>query len=326
MEIFNQLGFKEVKERIIGEKVLREDQLKRLIKYNHPFLEKVLGGIFPGEIVLLGGDTGTGKSELAKDILLSSAKSGYKSFGIFLEADNGEMETRWKYNALTRLYYNSGVDKDCKKVSEFRAWKLGKCTHLDQFEEQANEELSKMPSFYTFYKDKKFTMGDLKKILVSLDGKADLIVLDHIHYMDLAGDNENKEIADIMGEIRMLAQVTGIAIIIIAHLRKKQSGEVRGDIPTLDDFHGTSSLQKIANTAILFGSGGVDPDNKNRFITYIQAAKVRGGGKSRTSIVGRLYFNTRTNLYDRDWDPGQLTNGKYKPYETEDDLPGWWNL
>lgn len=322
MSIFEDLGFKSVADRATEERGIRDTMLKGLIPYNHAFLDKVLGGVFPGEVVLIGGETGTGKSELAKELLLNTVESGRVAAGLFLEADEGEMERRWKYNILTGVYYQRGG----KQPSEFRAWMLGKCKHLDQYEDEANKILSKYRNLYTFYKGNKFTAKDLRQALTALDGKVQLMVTDHIHYFDIVSDNEQREMTEIMMEIRNLAQVTKIPQIIVAHLRKKMAGEERGDLPTLDDFHGASALQKIANTAILFGSGGEDPFIKGRYITYMQAAKLRAGGKSRTSVVGKLFFNSKTNAYDRDWEPGFLRNGRFVPYLKEEDFPLWWSM
>lgn len=322
MKLIEDIGFKSVAERVKDEKATREKMLSGIIPYNNAFLRKVLGGIFPGEVVLIGGETGSGKSEMAKEILLTSAQSGAKSFGFFLEADEAEMERRWKYNVLTKLYYSHGG----KAVSEYRSWMLGQCRHLDSFESEANAMLSKHQNLYTFYKGDVFTIHDLKTKLLALDGHAQVVVLDHLHFFSLTTENESREMTEIMMEIRRLSQVTGIPIVLVAHLRKKISGEVRGDIPTLDDFHGASAIQKIANTAILFGTGGEDPENKGRFITYIQAAKMRAGGKSRTSLAGRMYFNTRTNSYDDEWEPGEVKNGRFTVFKDQEQLPSWWGL
>lgn len=317
------IGFKTVATRAIEEVQHRKQMPAKIIPYSNKFFDKVLGGIFPGEVILIGGETGTGKSEFATQLAFDAASGGRHVYSYFLEADENEMETRMKFKLLVGAYRYTGG----REFTEYKAWMMGKLPYLDQFEAQITEHMQQYKNMRTYYKSDKFTIKDFKGSLQAISSRVDLVVLDHIHFFTIADDrNENREMSDIIHEIRRIAQVIGVPIIIIAHLRKKQSGEVRGLVPTLDDFHGSSSLSKVVNTAILFGSGGEVEEKPGCFDTYLKVEKSRNG-RNRIGVAAKMVFDTRRNEYEAEWTPGYLSRDRTRFTEIlPDKLPGWWNL
>lgn len=322
-QIDDYTGFKPVADRARAEEDTRLLRPAKMIPYSNGFFSKVLTGIAPGEVVLIGGETGTGKSELATQIAFDASVGGRQVYCYFLEAEENEMERRMKYRLVVQAYRHSGG----KEYTEYQSWLNGKLPWLRSHEPNVTAYMSRFKNLHTYYKSDKFTIKDFKLSLTAISNKVDLVVLDHIHFFTLADDrNENREMSDIIHEIRRIAQVIGVPIIIIAHLRKKQSGEVRGLIPSIDDFHGSSSLSKVVNTAVLFGSGGEVPGRPGCFETYIKAEKSRTA-RNRIGITAKMVFDSRSNDYETDWQPGYLSKDRTTFHPIADvDLPGWWHL
>ena len=142
-----------------------------------------------------------------------------------------------------------------------------------------------------------FGAEDLEREVYAVRNDADLIVVDHLHYMDLDDDeNENRAMKLLVKKLRDLALVVGIPIVVVAHLRK---GTGRPLIPSLEDFHGSSDIVKIATTAILFGPAREVVSSDSRTTggaTFMHVAKCRVDG-SRTGEVGLAFFDYEQGRY-----------------------------
>lgn len=169
-----------------------------------------------------------------------------------------------------------------------------------------------------------FDLDALKEELLSLVGKTDLIVLDHLHYIDTDGDEENRVYAEAIKTIRDIVLRYEIPVIVVCHLRKDSTFKGTPTIvPKLEDFHGTSNIGKIATTAIMLGRAfDREPSAPGYFLqpTYMRVTKSRMDG-GRTYFVALTEFNTRTNCYEPVYKLGRPSNHDTEWNELENLLP-----
>lgn len=294
----SHIGFQSMAERADAEKTKRLEIRKDVIRFRNPFLRSTLGGIVKNDTILLGAETGAGKTQLASEIAEDAAQCGRKVFVFALEADTGEWERRRKFGVVSDYYIAAGGDPS---KLDYQDWMLGELPELDEYEDQATAHLkaaNKYNNIYTFYKSDIFGIQDFIKKIAVIKREADLVIIDHIHYFDLFSQDHNKELGEIMHQMRHMTQTLNVPAIIIAHLRKLQSGQERKLLPDIADFHGSSELSKVCTRAIMLSPGDWCEEYKG-YYTYIKVVKNRWG-RSRTTLIGRILYNPASDRYDEE--------------------------
>jgi replicative DNA helicase len=316
-------------DQIDGEKVDRLQSLANSIPWGIDFLQDALGNILPSDIILIGGGTGAGKTEFARIVAGNAARdSGKEVFYIALEADPKEIERRILYGKLANEYKKDHPSPPRGFISYRRWYKNELDKELSPYEDKCIEEFKKeYKHLHIFYrKEKDFGIKELERELMGIRKEAQLIVLDHIHYVDVDTTNENGEMLRLIKALRDVIQTIKIPIINVAHLRK--GAKLNGLVPDLDSYHGSSNLTKIVNTSIMLAHapGYTSADQRaNGNPTFIRLLKNRIDGET-LKAVGLGIFDNYNNCYRSCYDVGYLcdNDNKWKPY-SDNFLPYWVN-
>ncbi len=312
----------------------------KLCVYGIKPLDDALLGISKNELVVIGADSGVGKSELILDIARENAKNGKKVALFYLEGGHIEAMQRMKWKDICDIYYNERFKHEYIEM-DFRKWALNKDVDKKIHEISAevynkNKDIYKDNLFfYPVSLDFKIeellsSIIDFHKLTESKLGPfkhegiydLDLIIIDHLQYFSLNQvDNEITEITRIIREVKKITDHKNIPVILVSHLRKK--GRDRG-LPDQEDFYGSSNIPKIASTAIT-----IAPDTKednlstNIFPTFFRVVKSRIG--LRANYAMRCNFNLTRRKYDDFYQIFRLDglgNVVDKPLNFED-LPKW---
>ena len=309
-------------------KSIQTERVKRLVKvqdsvpYGIDFLDDTFRTIDRDDLILIGAYSGAGKTELVSEIGMKATIEG-RRVGFFpLEAAEGEIEARIKFKAVSSAWAEHGG----KTILDYHSWVDGVYDQLlDTIERKIDQKLGMYNGLQLFYRHKKFTIHDFRKIFNKHAEKFDLIIVDHLHYFDIDGDNENRAYKQMMMEIRDLVLVHNVPVILVAHLRKKASPRGNPLLPTLDDFHGSSDIAKICTKAFVMAGG--QALGANRYATYGQVVKCRKNG-SLGKYVGQMVWNTKYNQFEEGYKLGKLSKDQsaFVPYiEGMDDeyIPNW---
>jgi len=109
-----------------------------ICEYPVSCLNDFLMGILPSELIVIGADTGIGKTSLVNNIALVNAKKGKKVYLISLEGDKDEVVNRWKWEIVCREYY-----KDPSGVSmQYALFVTNRIPGIEKLCDIADEELS----------------------------------------------------------------------------------------------------------------------------------------------------------------------------------------
>lgn len=301
-------------DRLADEKDIRSHLTKNVTRFGISFLDEALDGILPIDLVLIGASSGIGKTSLVSDIAYKNARLGKKVYGIFLEAFEGEIELRAKYKLLAR------EAKIAQRSPNYKEWLHGKQPWLDEFAEKI--EFRSFGNVFTKYRGKSYDLEDMKKDLLSVNDKADLIIIDHLHYFDLRTDNENKEMTEIVKTISGIVNTIKKPVILVGHLRKQDAlyGEL---VPGQEDFHGSSNIYKIATKVVTMSTLG--PITPERSYTLMRVCKGRVDS-SVTQYVARMIYNTEINDYEAKYELGVLRRDSLKRsiYELTAQRPRWF--
>jgi hypothetical protein len=307
-------------ERIVGERADRIATGKRALGFGIRFLDDALGGILPNDLILLGAKSGVGKTALAAMITLHNCGLGKHVHYFALEAEELEIERRMKFQVLASEYYQSGYDR---QPIRYLDWMLGRIDHIvGHLEDRADEIVrEKLSTLRTFYRFNSFTGDDFVHKLEAIRHETDLVVLDHLHYVDHEGDNENAGYKATVKKIRDSALRVGKPVLVVAHVRKSDR---RYDSPVhgLEDFHGSSDVPKISTKAIMIAPAfGTEGSRPYLLPTYLQVAKCRPDS-SVTRHVAQVTFNARENKYEPEYTLGRINDDGFAAL-TYDQQPAW---
>jgi replicative DNA helicase len=310
--------------RVRGEFERRQALANRAIPYHQTFLDDCLRAILPHDLILIGAESGLGKTDLALSIAMGNAMSDRNVAYFALEAEPDEMEMRVKYSWLARETHRRG--HFYRNELNFPDWLLCKCEHIVG---ELNAECERwfhnhLGGFWTFYRNqKRFDAHELEKRIREIHKFVDLIVVDHLHYVDVNEDeSENRAVGELMKTIRDVTIAIGKPVILVAHLRKKNEN-LKKIVPDKDDFHGSSNIMKICTQAITIAPARkVKPGKYYHAPTYVRVVKDRRAGAP--PFVALQNFDIRTRSYDDDYVIGRLKNNgtDWEPVK-EGDQPPW---
>jgi AAA domain len=317
-------AFRPSVDRIAGETSERISMAADTMTFGVRYLDDALGGIVKRDLILVGAPTGVGKTALATIAALTNCRAGRRVHYFALEAEDREIERRIKYQILAREYY-SRINHG--KRIRFLDWYQGKLeAEMGQYSDAAEAEMrdSVAKNLHTYYRVDSFTSDDFAAQLAKIAAETDLVILDHLHYVDHAEDEtENKGYKRIVKQIRDSALRLGKPVIVVAHIRKTDR-KFSPLVPGIEDFHGSSDIGKIATKAVT-----IAPDFKTHhedpslWSTFIHVAKCRQDN-SVTRYVAKCNFNTRTDTYQELYSMGRLIdNGREYRALSEREVPAW---
>ena len=324
-------GYEACKKSIQAQEAIRPAEL---CKFGIKPLDDAMPFIQNNELVVIGADSGVGKSSLVVDIALNNVLNKKRVAMFYLEGGDEEFTSRVRFKLITEK-----IMKDTGK-SQYFDYVTWKCNMMesDLFKRTQEKVLEDMKETFEEYLwvypiDKGFKVQDLKNALygfhsleewVGQDGKIDidLIIIDHLQYFELAGNqNEIMQTTSILRELKRLTDRYKVPVILVSHLRKK--GKDRG-LPGQDEFYGTGNTSKISTTSIMISSDKGKTNYSDRlYPTIIRFVKSRVGIRDTYAI--RVNFDLNTRRYEDTYTLHQVTrdnNFFVDPIEY-DKLPYW---
>jgi replicative DNA helicase len=212
-------------------------------------LDKLTGGLFPGEITFLGGRPGSGKTSLASVIGLNLAKAGHPVLMFSLEMPDIPVAQR----VLSSLCYFTPTDK----IPYFR-FRNGLLSESDlERLRNAKQRLDQVP----FYIESRpaLTLAEInartRKLQATLEaeskGRIALIIIDYltlIRFSDRWKGQRVYEVAEASAGLKELGRSMDCHMLVLAQLNR--AVESRDDKrPQLADFRESGSLEQDADNA-----------------------------------------------------------------------------
>lgn len=308
-QVFTLNDFHPMPARVGGERERRAKSAARAMSYQLQFLDDCIRAILPHDLIILGAPTGLGKTEMALAIAIANAQAERRVAYFALEAEPEELERRTKYAWLSRTAHARGLTKHSDL--SYTDWLLGRCDDVitPEHDQEANQwMLDNLSQLRTFYRGRHFDATNLAQAIDVVFPHVDLIIVDHLHYVDADEDKEeNRALGDTVKRIRDVSLRIGKPIILVAHLRKRDQ-RARQIVPTLDDFHGSSNITKIATHAIIIERAhSIEAPKWWLSPTFMHVDKDRRAGK--TGLVALTWFNKLTKTYDDAYTLGRLIKG-----------------
>lgn len=218
----------------------RQINIDNVCKYWIDILDDYMGWILPNELVVVGADTGKGKSEIAYKIAITNAKRGKKILLFALEWDLNEVALRYLQQTINEVKKIKTIDFRFNRKKDHQLY----VDHIVQWLEK--EE--RIKNLLIFKKKQVPTMETLSKMIEQMKDWVDMIIIDHLHYIQFASSSQEiEEIGKVMRQVKQITDTIKKPIIIMSHLRKRN----KKDDPTEQDLYGSSNIAKEANTIIM---------------------------------------------------------------------------
>ncbi|MFH0863846.1 MAG: DnaB-like helicase C-terminal domain-containing protein [Candidatus Gottesmanbacteria bacterium] len=236
----------------IGKRRIEERKLEKLApKTGYPELDLLIKGFIPKHIYTLTGETNIGKTAIACNFVEALRRQDKRVLYLALEPDTGFVD----YMASVR----TGL----------------------KFEELMDQDIAFSDPNISVFTDELETIDELKKVIETANNRYDLIVIDHIGYFVTDKKNWIQEQSNLIKQLAKFSNRSGVAILIIAHLRKPERGR-KDYTPTIDDISGSAAFKQDSDEVLIVvrAKDALDPYNLaygNTGYLYVAKTKTSGG-------------------------------------------------
>lgn len=228
------------------------------------FIDQKTGGLHPGDLIILAGRPGSGKTALATNIAENVAVvNGLPVLVFSLEMSDEQLATRTLANQGT---VNLHVLRSAKVETE--DWdKLS----------YAVGRTADAPMWIDSNTSTTATQMHARARRIKRQHGLRLIVIDYLQLMADGGDNRNNEISAITRKLKIMAKELGVPVILLSQLSREV--EKRSDKrPLMSDLRDSGAIEQDADTIImLYRDDYYNKDSQNKGVAEANFVKQRMG-------------------------------------------------
>lgn len=199
------------------------------------FLDNLTGGIHKGEVWVISGKTGGGKTSLALQMARNCADKNHTILFLTLEMRGWE---------LTLRMYCEMMNKD---FSQLLTGKIA----IDPISEHSFMEYISKIDFEII--EFGYTFEEIEKVIEThyKDIKPDIIFIDFIQLIDYSEFNEQRlALVSYIRKIKEMANKMDIGFVIVSQIRRLPSGADYNRPPDLQDLMGSGSIEQTADKCL----------------------------------------------------------------------------
>ena len=252
-------------------------------------LDALTGGWRGGQLVVLAGRPGMGKSATMLPFARAAAASGVPVCVYSLEMPAGQLAGRM-------LVGSSGVDSGAFRTGNVDGAGWTKI-------EKAGATLSGMPVYLN--DSANITMGAIRSQCKAMHrrGRCGMVIIDYLQLLDTTTRNANstreREIAAASRSAKLLAKELDVPVILLSQLSRKV--EERADkTPLLSDLRESGAIEQDADMVLfldrpaMYGAQTIDT---NRYgLISSDGVGIMHVTKNREGATGRIYFRHNKSL------------------------------
>jgi len=265
-----------------------ENQTTKLIKTGYDNLDKYSGGLTRGEITIIGGRPGHGKTTVMINMLSKALEQGYKAMFFSRELPNSELMKKIICLESEQLSYSM----------------VRKNIFSDQSLQLVNETITSIRKKYS--KDKFLMFDNLKDFSASSAEvkrfKPDIIFDDYIQLVSCDGHRVDRrlQIEKLVNDYKWLAKENDCVVVLASQLNRFiERNNTRGKAlePQLSDLAESGAIEQVAeNVFFSYYDYKVQGEaGKGKNIITLIASKVRYGDSGRSDLG---YDGDKCKLYN----------------------------
>lgn len=285
-------------------------KISDLEKFNTGFgsLNKILGGFYMGQVVLLTGERGKGKSTLASQFGTMAVKAGYTTF--FYSGELMDWYFRsWidlqiagdqHINKIRNEYGNFDYSIDANAYSQMETWYAGKIKIYDNNIVKEDEHDNLLETMEKAIKRYSCRVLFIDNLMTAMDD-------------DITSDL-NRQQTSFVRQLTQMAKKYNVLIFLVAHPKKNPSGKF--DFCN-DDVAGSSNITNLVDVVLRYDAPVGPPAtlDEERPDRVLQVFKNRLTGKLDIKGIGLYYQESskrisenRTYDWELGWDKTNIQN------------------
>ena len=246
-------------------------------------LDKLTGGIYGGDLIILAARPSIGKSTLAFNIAQQIAKTHDHTCAVFsLEMSNKQI-------ALKFLSSASGINS--------HRLRLGQIPPLEQ--EALMEAMAEVSALPIFIDESpcptvQHICSEVRKLKNKVK-QLGCVVIDYLQLMETSSEFRVTELGKISRSLKQLAKECEVPIILLSQLNR--SVESRNDKrPIMSDLRDSGSLEQDADVVMmLYRDDYYNPDSDDRGLTEVNVIKNRNGSTGKVNLIFRKEYSQFVN-------------------------------
>ena len=259
------------------------DKTSKLIKTEYPGLDKFAGGLTKGEITIIGGRPGHGKTTFMINLLSRVLDAGYKAMFFSRELPNSELFKKILCLESGKLSY-SMIRKNIFSEDDLAETNRA----IEGIKEKYGKE-----KFLMFDNIRNFSQSasEVRRF------KPDIVFDDYIQLVDCKGQEDKRrlQIEKLVNDYKWLAKEMKISAVLASQLNR--AIELREkDVPKLSDLAESGAIEQVAeNVFFTHYSYKVNGNEKKKNEIVISAGKVRYGDTGKVTLG---YDGDKCKMYD----------------------------
>ena len=264
-----------------------KNKASKLIKTGYPNIDKYSGGLTRGEITIIGGRPGHGKTTVMVNLLAKAIEQGQKAMFFSRELPNSELLKKILCLESGKLSYgmirqNVFTDHDLQNMEEAIQIVRNKYSK-DKF------------LMFDNIKDFALASSEIKKF------KPDIIFDDYIQLIDCKGYKDRRlQIEQLVNDYKWLAKETGAVVVLASQLNRfieRANNRGKALVPQLSDLAESGAIEQVAENVFFsyYDYKVTVEKGKGKIVISLIASKVRYGD-SGTSDLG--YDGNKCKIYN----------------------------
>lgn len=266
----------------------------------------MLQGLQKSELVVICAGTGVGKTTLTRQISYHFGKAYNLKIGMMMLEEKPKRTAKGLMGIAMgqQLHlHKTVVDGDAYKAAFEDTFSGGNFVFYNHFGSLESDSL----------------ISKMRYLAVA--EKCDFIILDHITIAisGLETNDERKTIDMMMTRLRSLVEETGVGMIVISHLKRKDGTPAEeGGVISLSDLRGSHSISQLSDTVIAL-ERNQQAEGEERNLTRTRVLKNRRTGD--TGLGSYLAYNKETGILDVVEKPKDFGKQESVNLSGEEDVP-----
>lgn len=281
------------------------------LKTGIPTIDRLYGGLFGGQIIVIGARPSVGKSALAGQLAMNIAGAGNKVGIISMEMKNNEIAARL-----------AAIDTNITFNEIYRGLYADE-NQRENFYQRVNNTTSTLPIFVSDKTDLNVPAIRAKAYKLLHKKGLSCLMVDYLQLVD--GDsqsnrNRENEVAKISRGLKIIAKDLNIPVIVLCQLNRevdKRTGKHR--FPQLSDFRESGAIEQDADAAMFLHSdymSGIPEDENNNSTEGIRQLVIRKWRNGVPNIIIDLEFDgPKMSMKEKtnNWIPVKQADNYYEP-------------
>ena len=258
--------------------------IRSFVQYPFEGLNKITYGIRPAELVTFTAGSGLGKTQVMREIVYHMIKKTKDNVGLLMLEETPVITSKslMSLEANQRLHLpDVHLSKEELKTYFDKTVGTGRVFMFDHFGSNSIDNIVSRVRFLAKGLDCKYIIIDHVSIIVS----------------DQSHGDERRALDEIMTRLRTLVQETGVAMMVVSHLRRPDGkGHEEGAATSLSQLRGSAAIGQLSDMVIGLERDAQNDDPEVRNTTKIRVLKNRFAGI--TGPCCNLKYNVDTGRLD----------------------------